>query len=520
MAPRTGCRPGRLPLDSLSVTAEETRLRIVVVLAGAVLMSLEILGSRVLAPTFGSSVYVWASLITIFLAALAAGYALGGRLADRSPRAGTLSLILSIAAVLILPSVRWAPAMLDALGRSGWDIRWAALLASSLLFLPPSIAIGMVSPFAVRLAVRHLERVGAVAGFYSALSTAGSIAGTLLTAFVLIPIVPVQTLLLILSLTLAGCALLMARGRTPAIIALLAAFTCGLALFVHAAPGQADTARTLLSRDTAYHHITVSELEGVRSLRFDNLVQGGVFVDTPNRPYTAYEQGLFMAWGVRPGIRNVCQIGLGTGSFPRTVARLVPEASVTTVEIDPVVREVARDFFQYRESPRTRTVIADGRLFLARGGEPYDLIVLDAFNATGTPFHLTTREFFQTVRSRLTGDGVFVANFIGGLMGRDARLFWAAYRTIRQQFGQVYLMSKEISRGDFGFQGNLILLATVSADPISEEDFARRGMELGERWDLSLLPHYADAVNHSPEPMPGIPELTDAYAPVEALQNF
>jgi spermidine synthase len=227
-----------------------------------------------------------------------------------------------------------------------------------------------------------------------------------------------------------------------------------------------------------------------------------------------------MAWGVRPGIRSVCQIGLGTGSFPRTVARLVPEASVTTVEIDPVVRDVARDFFQYRESPRTRTVIADGRLYLARGGESYDLIVLDAFNSTGTPFHLTTREFFQTVRGRLTGDGVFVANFIGGLMGRDARLFWAAYRTIRQQFGQVYLMSREIARGDYAFQGNLILLATVSADPISTEDFARRGNELGLRWSLSLLPHYADAVIHSPEPMPGIPELTDAYAPVEALQNF
>jgi spermidine synthase len=502
------------------VTAGEVRLRTVVALSGAVLMSLEILGSRVLAPTFGSSVYVWASLITVFLAALAAGYAFGGRLADHSPRPGTLSLILSAAALLILPSVRWAPAMLEALARSEWDVRWAALLASTILFLPPSIALGMVSPFAVRLAVRHLERVGAVAGYYSALSTAGSIVGTLLTAFVLIPVFPVHGLLLILSLTLVACALLLARGRAPVIAALLAAIIGGLAFSLRAAPGEEDAVRTLLSRDTAYHHITVSERDGIRSLRFDNLVQGGVFLDAPDTPYTAYEQGLFMAWGVRPGIRRVCQIGLGTGSFPRTVARLVPEASVTTVEIDPIVREVARDFFRYRETPRARTVIADGRLFLARGGESYDLIVLDAFNSTGTPFHLTTREFFQTVRRRLTGDGVFVANFIGGLMGRDARLFWASYRTIRQQFGQVYLMSREIARGDFAFQGNLILLATVSADPISVTDFTRRGRELGLRWELPVLADFAEAVTHSPEPMPGIPELTDAYAPVEALQNF
>lgn len=483
-------------------------------------MSLEILGSRVLAPAFGSSVYVWGSLITVFLAALAVGYALGGRLADRSPSQGTLSAVFSAAAVLILPSVLWASGILEAMGRPGWDARWSALLASTLLFLPPSIALGMVSPFAVRLAVQQLTRVGATAGFYSALATAGSIAGTLLTAFVLIPTFPVPSLLLALSLTLGGCALVIVRGRASAAAALLATAMAMAAVLARGSPRTSEGPRTLFTRDTAYHHIVVTEQFDVRTLRFDNLVQGGVFVGDETRPYTEYEQGLFMAWGVRPGIRRVCQIGLGTGSFPRSVSRLVPEAIVTTAEIDPAVREVATRFFGYRESPRTQTVIQDGRLFLARGGEPYDLIVLDAFNATGTPFHLTTREFFQVVRSRLNRDGVFVANFIGGMMGRDARLFWAAYRTIRRQFGQVYLMNREIGPGQHAFYGNLILVATVSADPIPREDFIRRGTELGSRWSLPMLPVYAGAVLHSPEPMAKVPELTDAYAPVEALQHF
>jgi len=502
------------------VISEERRLQIVVALSGAALMSLEILGSRVLAPTYGSSVYVWGSLITVFLTALAIGYAFGGRLADRRPFPSAISLILSTAAVLILPSVVWAPRLLEFLSAASWDVRWAALVASLILFLPPSLAIGMVTPFAVRMAVRRLERVGAVAGGYSALSTAGSIAGTLLTAFFLIPSFSVQTLLLLLAGTLALCALLMMKDRASVGIAAATAFACGITGFVRSPGHEADESKRLLYRDTAYHHIVVTQMDRTRVLRFDSLIQGGVFLDNPARSVFGYDEGFFLAWALRPSIRRVCHVGLGTGSFPRILSNIHPEASVDSVEIDPVVRDIAKEYFLYRESPRIRTFVEDGRVFLSRRGEPYDLIVLDAFNATGVPFHLTTREFFQTVRGRLTGEGVLAMNFIGKLMGRDARLFWASYQTIRRQFGQVYVMNQELAAGSKSFQGNLILLATVSADPMSGEEFRRKGEELGRRWKLRLAATYASGMLHSPDPPPGIPELTDSYAPVEALQHF
>src|SRR6266542_452974 len=188
-------------------------LKTVVALAGAVLMALEILGSRVLAPSYGSSVYVWGSLISTFLTALALGYALGGRLADRRPSIGVLSIVLSVGAVLIVPCVVWGGALLRALVGSGWDARGSTLLASIVLFLPASVAMGMVTPFAVRIAIRQMEAAGSVAGGYSALSTAGSILGTLLTTFVLMPAFPVNSLLLGLAATLVLCALLLVRGR-------------------------------------------------------------------------------------------------------------------------------------------------------------------------------------------------------------------------------------------------------------------------------------------------------------------
>ena len=159
-------------------------------------------------------------------------------------------------------------------------------------------------------------------------------------------------------------------------------------------------------------------------------------------------------------------------------------------------------------------------MFLTRTEDKYDLIVLDAFNSTGVPFHLMTREFFELVRKRLKPDGVFAANFIGSLMGTDARLFWASYRTIRRQFGQVYVVSGELAAGNRRPEGTMIVLATVSGDPVSPEDLLRNARELSARWKIPGMEALPAVTLHAPEWPPGTPELTDSYAPVEALQHF
>lgn len=384
-------------------------------MSGAVLMSLEILGSRVLAPAYGSSVYVWGSLITTFLIALAAGYSLGGRIADRRPSLSLLSMILSAGAVLILPSVLWAPRLLDFLGGRGLDTRWAALIAAMILFLPPSLALGAVTPFGVRVGLRRVELAGTVSGGYSALSTVGSIAGTVLTTFFLIPRFPVHGLLMGLAATLAGCALLVVRDRTSLATTLVASLTWAAAVLARAPLASVSGETVLMRQDTPYNHIVVTQLDTTRWLRFDNLTQSAVNVAYPDRLVgNGYVQDLLLSFAMCPAIRQVCVIGLGGGAFPRAVARIEPDAVVESVEIDPAVREIARKFFLYSESERLRTVVEDGRVFLARGGKAYDLIVLDAFNSTGVPFHLTTREFFVAARRRLGPQGVFAANFVGG----------------------------------------------------------------------------------------------------------
>src|SRR5207245_6097695 len=173
-------------------------------------MALEIVGSRILAPYFGSSVYVWGSLISIFLAALSAGYYFGGVAADRWPRAGALALALAAAGVLILVLPLVSRSILETV--TLWDLgpRASPLLASVVLFVLPSLLLGMTSPFAIKLAATNLATVGATAGVLYAISTAGSIAGTLLTAFVLIPAMGVRAILDTLGGTLLILAVLLA----------------------------------------------------------------------------------------------------------------------------------------------------------------------------------------------------------------------------------------------------------------------------------------------------------------------
>jgi spermidine synthase len=495
-------------------------LQAVVFIAGAVLMALEILGSRVLAPSYGSSVYVWGSLISTFLVALSAGYALGGRIADRRPSLASLSVVLTLAAVLMLPSIVWPEAILERVARNEWDVRWSALAAAVLLFLPASLAMGMVTPFAVRIGIRRMESAGTVSGGYSALSTAGSILGTLAATFLLIPLFPVGRLLLGLALALLVCAAILVRDRFSAAAAVLGglALAAGISARVPPAPIGGET--VLLRQDTPYHHMVVTQIDSSRWLRFDTLTQSGVNLAHPERSVVGYDDGLLAALAFRPGIRRVCVIGLGGGSFPRAFSRMRPEAEIDSVEIDPVVRDVALKYFLYKETDRVRTVIADGRVFLSRPGPPYDLIVLDAFNSTGVPFHLTTREFFEIARRRLTPDGILAANFVGQLMGKDGRLFWATYRAIRSQFGQVYVASQQILDGRAPTAGNILVFATVSGDPLDLDALRRRAGELAAQWKIGNAAAFMDVLVHGPQPPGDIPELTDAYAPVEALQNF
>ena len=153
---------------------------------GFAIMAIELLGGRILAPFFGSSVYVWGSIITVFMLSLSIGYLLGGRLSLHNPNLYTHAVFFLAAALTCLPLILYGNSILEWVFLRVEDPRYGSLLGSGLLFFVPTVILGMISPYSVRLLVSHTHHSGQIAGALYFVSTLGSALGTLATSFYLV----------------------------------------------------------------------------------------------------------------------------------------------------------------------------------------------------------------------------------------------------------------------------------------------------------------------------------------------
>ena len=487
--------------------SERLRFSWVVAVSGAVLMALEILSSRVLAPHFGNSVYVWGSIISVFLAALSLGYLWGGRLADRDPRMASLGRLIALAgmfeALLLLFGGRLA-ALLGA-----WTANSPAgtLLAATVLFGPASLLLATVSPYAVRLAARDLGRLGNTAGRLYALSTLGSLAGTLGCTFLLIPFLGLtQILALVLGVTAVTALSALADGfGTQKAATLLAALLLVLALSSGWLPAHRERG-VLYQRVSPYQSLEVRESEGVRTLVSDRISQASVRM-ADGEPVLLYPRYVPAVLLVNPGISRLLGLGLGGGSVGSYLARRLPGLAIHYVDIDPAVPEIAQRFLGFHPGKNTRVTIADGRGFLHGTRESWDFIYCDTYIGLSVPFHLTTVQFLEEVRRHLSPHGVFGLNLAAGLSDPFSR---AMYRTVRDRFATTYVI-------DVRGASNVLILATDDA-PLDQEDLGERAQELDRRlrFDPPLARIARDFAETSFDPATA-ELLTDEYAPVDRL---
>jgi predicted membrane-bound spermidine synthase len=370
----------------------------VVGVCGAVLMALEIVSSRVLAPHFGSSVYVWGSIISVFLAALSAGYLWGGRLADRRPSMAALGKLLAVAGAFQALLLVIGPRMAARLGDLTGATPAGTLLAAAVLFGPPSVLLATVSPYAIRLAVRDLGKVGDTAGRLFALSTAGSLAGTLGATFGLIPFLELRQALGLLAFATAVTATLALAGAwrenaaAAALSALLAA-ACLPAVFLPARPGRG----ILYERVTPYQTLQVRQQGDVRILESEGTRQAAVHLANgePALRYPRWAPALLL---LQPDPEKMLVLGLGGGSVGTYLQRRLPHLQVDWVDIDPAVPEVARRYLLFEPGPEDRVTVADARNFLRRTEERWDVIYADTYIGLSVPFHLTTLQFLDEVK--------------------------------------------------------------------------------------------------------------------------
>ena len=471
-------------------------------------MALEIISSRVLAPHFGNSVYVWGSIISVFLAALSIGYFWGGRLADRRPEIGVLGTLILAATlcemVLLLAGTRLAGLLGAWLGATPGG----TLLTATLLFGPPSVFLATVSPFAIRLAAREIAGLGDTAGRLFALSTGGSLFGTLVSTFVLIPSLELKRILALLVLVTAIAAgLTFQRGAASGLLRLGGAATLAfLAVAVAAAPERTG-GDVLHTRMSPYQTLEVTEVAGVRYLKSDRVLQSAIGVEDglPALNYLRYAPGALL---LAPEMRSAIVLGMGGGAVGSYLRGQIPELTVEYVEIDPAVPQIARDYFFFEEDDKTRVHVADGRLFLVRADRQWDFIYCDTYIGLSVPFHLTTIEFFDLVKRRLAPGGVFGVNLASDLADPFVQ---AVLRTAQERFPTLYV---------FNVVGatNLLILATETADTVSDEEMRRRAAELDRRYrfDPSLGTIAARRIEAGVDPAKTV-LLTDDYAPANHL---
>ena len=490
-------------------------LEIIVFITGASVMILELTGSRIVAPYFGTSIFVWTGLIGVILGSLSIGYWWGGKISVREANFKTFSSILFGGALLIALASFLSPIVLMFMQKAVLDIRIGSVLAATLLFAPPSVLLSMISPYAVRLKMKDVEHSGTTVGNLYALSTVGSIIGTFLAGFFLIPLLGSAKILFFTSALLMSASFLGYSKNVSSV-------KIGIFLYLIFSIFAFDKVRlffssqTIVDIDTAYNRVFIFEsIEPatkrpirVMSTHFPQW-ESAMFLDQDDDLAVEYLKFFRIAGHFNPGLDSALLIGGAGFSYPKDFLKKNPNASMDVVEIDPGLTELAKKYFGLEKNPRLAIYHEDGRTFLNRGGKKYDAILIDAFKAVqSVPYQLTTAEAVKKMYEMLTDNGVLLLNVISSIEGDKGKFFRAEYWTVKSIFANVYVITVADANDGNTVQNLLLVALKNKKEPMFKSEIPEFNGYLSHLWKKEIL--------HN------IPILTDDFAPVDnyiTLQN-
>lgn len=503
-----------MPDNESSHKLGKIALEITVFVCGALVMIYEIIGSRLLSPYIGTSTYVWTSLIGVILAALSLGYWLGGKTADRKPDIKILASVIFLAGGAVAVTILFKDIFLSFISRSPLILEVKSVIAALLLFAPASVLLGFVTPYAVKLKMLSLEDSGKTVGRLYALSTVGSILGTFLAGFFLIPFVGSTRTLYFIGLCLFGLSLLIAPfAVTKANLTTLILFVFGI--FTTELQGYLLLkTNDLHDIDTEYNRVqiftTTDETVGkkIRALAIDPyFIQSKMYLDSDELA-SEYAKYYHLVRHFNPDFQKTLLIGGAGYSFPKDFLKTYPDKQIEVVEIDPQMTEIAKKYFNLRENPNLKIFHEDGRVFLNRAdSNKYDAVFIDAFSSLfSVPFHLTTIEAVSQINRVLKDDGVVIFNVGGAIKGKASHFLQAEIATYKQVFPNLNLFKVRPERADEDVQ-NFIIIALKSEKNVKFESTDPEIARL-------LLNHYDQPL------MFEVPILTDDLAPVEYYNSF
>lgn len=481
-------------------------LEIIVFIVGACVLILEVAGVRVMAPYFGTSIAVWTSLIGVILTSLSIGYWWGGKIADKNPNYQVLVLIILVSAVSVGLVALVKELVLNVIQVLISDIRLGSVFAASILFAPPSILMGMVSPYAARLRIREVKRSGSVVGSLYAISTLGSIVGTFVCGFFLLSYFGNTKVLILVAALLFVVALIFQFRAFWGV-------KIGIGIFLVLVLTSANIskvrqeAKGFVDVDTQYNRAWVYEqkIDGraARVLRIDpQAAQSAIFLESDDLVFE-YTKYFRLASHFVPDFKRVLLIGGAGNSVTRDFLARFEKVYVDIIEIDPGLTKLAKEYFRLEEDARLSLVHEDGRTYLNRvkNGD-YEVIIIDAYGASlSIPYQLTTREAVLMISKGLSEDGIVMANIVSAIEGEKGQFLRAEYRTFRSVFPQVYILPVGFPDEPEKVQ-NLILLAFKSLEP---PIFISKELEFS-----GYLAHlWSKKIDED------LPILTDDFAPVD-----
>jgi len=419
-------------------------LIVLVLVSGMTSLALEMCAERLMEPYFGTSLIVWASLIGLILLYLTIGYLVGGRIADRHPSEQVLCILTAAAALAtsLIPLVsqgilNWS---VTGLAQVSVSIFLSSLVGTILLFAVPVTLLGIVSPFVIRLLTKDITRSGRSSGSLYAISTFGSILGAFLPVLWLIPTFGVRRTLLIFGMLLFAASLWGLRPLwRPSFLLVVVAVLLPLGPLK-------DIPHLIYDKESYYNYIqVVQETDGTRELILnEGQAIHSVYYADPNTVLTGWYWDYFLAApyfnvGFTPNkLHRVGIIGLAGGTIAHQFTKVYGPVAIDGVEIDPTIVDVGRQYFGMNE-PNLHVHVEDGRTYLATTQEKYDVVAVDAYQQPYIPFQLTTREFFTSIRSHLSAQGVVAINT--GHTTHDFRLVQAFVNTMSQVFPSVYVFN-------------------------------------------------------------------------------
>lgn len=416
--------------------------------SGALGMIIELVAARILSPYLGNSNLIWTCIIGMMLAFMSLGYYFGGRIADKNPKRNIMSLFLLNAAIFISIIPLIEVYVIEPLSKTSLSLPLVAIICSIITFGLPSLFLATVSPYAVKLKEKNVDEIGQVSGKMSSFSTIGSIVGTFLAGFLLIPKMGVKNIILMCVIVLCLMSfILYEKKNIKYIIKSVVIFTLlivvvliGKELFksVHK--------NIILDTDSEYSRIWINKInDEMYALQVDTAYES---VSTENNNLNAqYLEYYDLFDYYKEYSKDILMIGGAAYTYPSYFLEKYSEKNIDVVEIDPKMTEIANTYFDLDiENERLNIFHEDGRRFLNMSQKKYDCILIDAFKGLNVPFQLTTIEALQSVKNSLNENGIVITNLVCALDGKDSELVKYEYTTYKEVFENVKIF--QVGKGN------------------------------------------------------------------------